>query len=214
MKKLAIPFSPDIHTGSPFETISAVLDKQARQPVAASSWPDFDYRPEAAFAIAQGTDGIFIKYYVTEETARACFSQPNDPVYRDSCVEFFIAFDDERQYYNFECNCIGTCLVGYGPGRERERLPEDVIRQVRVQALLQRDPVQHSGAVYWEVTIAIPFRVFIHHELAGLRGRKGRANFYKCGDDLPRPHYLSWNPIDTEQPEFHMWRCFGEVSFE
>ena len=25
-----------------------------------------------------------------------------------------------------------------------------------------------------------------------------RANFYKCGDELQKPHFLSWNPIKIE----------------
>lgn len=29
------------------------------------------------------------------------------------------------------------------------------------------------------------------------------ANFYKCGDDLPAPYYLSWNKIIAPKPDFH-----------
>ena len=33
--------------------------------------------------------------------------------------------------------------------------------------------------------------------------KKIRANFYKCGDKTAHPHYVSWAPINTPQPDFH-----------
>jgi hypothetical protein len=40
-----------------------------------------------------------------------------------------------------------------------------------------------------------------------------RANFYKCGDGTSVPHYLSWNQVITETPDFHRPEFFGEISF-
>ena len=37
------------------------------------------------------------------------------------------------------------------------------------------------------------------------------GNFYKCGDATEMPHYLSWNPIQTERPDFHRPEFFGEL---
>ena len=38
-----------------------------------------------------------------------------------------------------------------------------------------------------------------------------RANVYKCGDDLPVPHFISWSPIHTPEPSFHQPTFFGEI---
>ena len=56
------------------------------------------------------------------------------------------------------------------------------------------------------------------------KGREGRVqapmilvakgNFYKCGDMLSKPHFLSWNPIDTPSPDFHVPASFGLLTFE
>ena len=35
------------------------------------------------------------------------------------------------------------------------------------------------------------------------------ANFYKCGDDTPQPHFISWSPIDLPKPDFHAPQFFG-----
>ena len=40
-----------------------------------------------------------------------------------------------------------------------------------------------------------------------------KANFYKCGDKLSVPHYLSWNPVTTEKPDFHRPEYFGLLEF-
>lgn len=40
------------------------------------------------------------------------------------------------------------------------------------------------------------------------------ANFYKCGDKLQTPHFLSWNPINLEKPNFHCPEFFGTLNFE
>jgi len=47
-----------------------------------------------------------------------------------------------------------------------------------------------------------------------LNGKTMRANFYKCGDKLQTPHFLSWAPIDLPKPKFHCPEFFGELVFE
>ncbi|MBC7416687.1 MAG: hypothetical protein H7325_00845, partial [Pedobacter sp.] len=37
----------------------------------------------------------------------------------------------------------------------------------------------------------------------------------KCGDDLPKPHYLSWNPItNVAEPNFHLPEFFANAIFQ
>ncbi|MDE6137165.1 MAG: hypothetical protein K2F97_06800, partial [Muribaculaceae bacterium] len=38
-----------------------------------------------------------------------------------------------------------------------------------------------------------------------------RGNFYKCASATSQPHYLSWNPIDTPEPDFHRPEFFGKL---
>ena len=45
-------------------------------------------------------------------------------------------------------------------------------------------------------------------------GKEMGANFYKCGDELPTPHFLSWNPIEWAEPSFHRPEQFGKLIFE
>ncbi|MDE6269894.1 MAG: hypothetical protein K2M12_03440, partial [Muribaculaceae bacterium] len=45
-------------------------------------------------------------------------------------------------------------------------------------------------------------------------GKQLRANFYKCGDLLSTPHFLSWNRVDTPHPDFHRPEYFGAIKFD
>ncbi len=62
--------------------------------------------------------------------------------------------------------------------------------------------------------MAIPISIYSLSKFDSLGGRSVKANFYKCGDELPEPHYLSWNPINLEKPNFHTPDFFGDIYFE
>ena len=42
-------------------------------------------------------------------------------------------------------------------------------------------------------------------------GYRFLGNFYKCGDETPAEHYLSWHPITSAGPDFHRPECFGTL---
>ena len=63
----------------------------------------------------------------------------------------------------------------------------------------------------WEVALVIPAQLFAVQPLRLEAGTVLRANFYKCGDELSVPHFLSWNPIEVSQPDFHRPEYFGEL---
>ena len=53
---------------------------------------------------------------------------------------------------------------------------------------------ERVGECAWEVALVIPYSAFFLHDITSLDGKTLRANFYKCGDKLQTPHFLSWNP--------------------
>lgn len=191
--------------------LSRVLDGLPRHAVGLAPWPSYAYRPQVQFAIAHYNGGIVLKYFVREAAIRAVHAEINGPVWQDSCVEFFLSFDDGASYYNLEFNCIGTGLIGYGTGRQgRTMLPPETVASVQAHSVIRRE---HGGEVAWELTLLIPLQVFAHTGAYTLGGRHARANFYKCGDALPEPHYLSWAPIHTPEPDFHRPEFFGTLRF-
>lgn len=215
MKQLEVPFFSRLQKASPIEHISASLDEMVKHPINIAPWPEFNYMPKVEFSIAHGNDCIFLKYYVTEAVVKANYYHPNDPVYKDSCVEFFIAFNDEGAYYNLEFNVIGTCKLNFGKNRnDRILISENLIRTIRYLATIQNKVTNVAiPEVQWELTLMIPVEVFSEHKLSSLSGQTCSANFYKCGDDLPVPHFLCWNTIQSVEPDFHVRECFGKLLF-
>ena len=89
-------------------------------------------------------------------------------------------------------------------------LAEDALKKIETYTKLNKK----NGFFYWEMLIVIPTELFIRHSLQSLGGIVCRANFYKCGDGLSQPHYLSWNNIESGTPNFHLPQFFGEIFFE
>lgn len=200
------------------ESIPALLDKEkvAFHSINSVNWKAYPYCPEVQFRIAHTADAILLDYRVTEASVRAIASSDNGAVWKDACVEFFSVPAGDGIYYNMECNCAGTLLIGVGGAREgRERAPQTVLNSVLRWSSLGRKPfAELVGECSWELTLVIPYSAFFKHKIVSLDGTTIRANFYKCGDELQTPHYLSWNPIDLERPNFHCPQFFGELHFE
>ncbi len=180
------------------------------------NWPEYPYKPEVKFKIAWCQDQILLKYYVNEENILAKETRVNGDVYKDSCVEFFISTNENETYYNFEFNCIGTPHVGYGPGRATRALTDpEILKLIKVESSLGNQPFdEKTGGHQWELMVVIPAACLTYDKDIVLKGIKAHANFYKCGDETSKPHFVSWNPVGTGTPDYHQPAYFGELSFE
>lgn len=195
----------------PDESYTSILNNFPRLTLNFVPWPGYPYKPLTQFSITHNERCIYLRFYVTEKAIRAVNTTINSSVWEDSCVEFFIAFDDTG-YYNLECNCIGTALLGYGKDKyNRNLLPVKTVAKIKTHAVIIE---QTTGGISWELAIAIPVEVFIHHQIESLRGKECSANFFKCGDLLPEPHFLAWNNILYPEPNFHLPEFFGKLHFE
>lgn len=184
------------------------------EPVCSINWPDdYPYCPNMAFRMAWCPEGLVIHYRVSEQSVRAIYGEDNGQVWTDSCAECFIRNADSNTYYNIECNCVGTLLIGLrGDDCGRCHMPPEVMAQVKRWASLGREPFgERAEPTAWELALVIPASTFFKYPIHLGEGVKLRANVYKCGDDLPIPHFVSWNPITTEKPNFHRPDCFGEL---
>ena len=207
------------HNGeASLEEVSALLEEQAElNTIGVLNWDAFSYAPEVKFRIARNKNDIWLKYYVTEENILAKHTSTNSAVSRDSCVEFFFDPLGDGNYYNFEINCIGTIHLAYGPGRgNREYVDPKVIQKyIKAESTLGNQPFsEKKGGHTWEMTIVIPAQVMTHNKDIILKGLDAKSNFYKCGDDTSQKHYITWNPIKTEKPDYHRPEYFGNLVFE
>ncbi|MBW6501809.1 MAG: hypothetical protein K0B05_10490 [Bacteroidales bacterium] len=198
------------------DKVSEKLDGlNERNQVGEINWSDFGYKPEVTFAIGYTQNEILLRYYVTEQYFKAEKTESNQMVCEDSCVEFFVSPADDGWYYNLEFNAIGTCYMGTGTARENSRKADPkVISRIRRKTSVGEEAIgEREGEFSWTITMAIPMDVFFRHEIKELKGRTFRANFYKCGDKLSVPHYITWNPVRTRRPDYHQPAYFGLLRF-
>jgi hypothetical protein len=198
------------------EDISAELDKQNdRLIIDTINWDDYTYKPRVEVAIEYSDNELFLNYYICENYFKAEMIRSNQMVCEDSCVEFFVSPEEDGIYYNLEFNGIGTCLMGSGTERaDRIRANPEIISKIRRITSLGHEPVEEkTGEIIWTITIAIPFEVFFRHEIKNLKGKSFKANFYKCGDKLTEPHYVTWSPVGTSRPDYHQPAYFGVLKF-
>lgn len=212
--KMHIPFIDSIGRSSAIENVSSLMDTLPKYEINHQPWPEFKNNSQTSFAISHSGDAIFLKYYVKEDVIKIVMHKTNDQVHKDNCVEFFISFGLEKKYYNIELNCLGVCLMAYGKGRlNRKKMSEDLIQKIEKSISIKSAPAHSSTNFEWEITLVIPLEVFEFSPLKSLIGQNGHGNFFKCGDDLPEPHFLTWSMIDAKTPDFHLPEFFGALEF-
>ena len=187
------------------------------------NWPaEWPYKPTVEFSIGYDDSGIRLDYTVDEQSIRALQGTPGGEVYEDSCVEFFFQPSaDDPHYYNFEWNAIGNLYLAWRTGRQDpEKAPTEVLCSVQALASCGSEPFAERPAEGpWSLRIFIPLEAFwkggipVSEGKLSLSGLRARANFYKCGDGLTVPHFVTWAPISTEKPDYHRPEFFADLLF-
>jgi len=214
MKTLSIPLINSLQPSINIEEISGLMDSLPLHLIDNTPWTELEINCQSSFSIAHCGSTIFLKFYVNEDVIKTNMHKTNDPVYKDNCVEFFVSFEPENEYYNIEMNCFGICLMGYGLDRvNRKLLPENIIDKIKKTILIKSAGELAATNFEWQITLAIPIEVFAYTNLSSFNKKRGRGNFFKCGDDLPEPHFFTWNTIQSKHPNFHLPEFFGELQF-
>ena len=196
------------------ENAQKALHEQKGENIAISNWSPKPDQIHVTFKIALSQNHLIFDFHVFEPMILAQHTQPQSMVCEDSCVEVFFKIDDEEQtdYFNLETNPIGTIHCFKGPNRH-DRIPLERIHHIQTKPSLGREPFDTMTSTRsWSILILAPLSLFYtSYEEVIQKGLK--ANFYKCGDKLPQPHYLSWAPIHTPAPDFHQPNYFKPLSF-
>jgi hypothetical protein len=179
-----------------------------------------EHFPQTLVKVAYDTEAIYVKFRVEDRYVKAVHKKNQDPVYKDSCVEFFFTpgTDVGKGYFNLEMNCGGTMLFHHQvvPRKGAVPIAETDIREIEVATSLPQivDP-ELSEATTWIVSYRIPFSILKkYHDFENpAPGTIWRANFYKCADETSHPHWLTWAPVKLPKPDFHRPEFFGELHF-
>lgn len=209
MAELKFPYLKGLQTFNAEGIVNRLLTSGTNFPIEKINWPEHPYKPKAEVYAGYNYKYLWLHFVVKEDYIHIAGKKDQDPVYQDSCVEFFVQIGDN--YRNFEFNCLGVCLSAVGPNRNsRISLdPENLSTVLRYPSLDPNNPPAEGSKSDWTLTVGIPL------ELIGLTsGETFRGNFYKCGDNTKIPHYVSWAAINIPAPDFHRPDYFGEIELE
>lgn len=153
--------------------------------------------------------GFQVDMWCYETGMRAVNTEPDTPVYEDSCLECFLNFypEESPNYMNFEVNSLGTMLCQVGINKTERTFIRDMgLEQPEVTA-----EVTEEG---WHISYVIPFSLIrvIYGKAEFPDGHKMTGNFYKCGDLTSQVHYGCWNMIGSPEPNYHLPQYFGELT--
>lgn len=180
-----------------------------------------DHFPEVQAKIAYDDRNIYLIWQVKDRYVKAVASKHQDPVFQDSCVEFFFTpgASTEQGYFNLEMNCGGTMLFKQRSGTDQPfvEITNRDLKKIQVaHSMPRRVPQEITEEVTWYVEYALPFSMLAnYYQLeAPEPGAIWRANLYKCADKSSHPHWLTWSPVDFPKPKFHLPQFFGKLVFE
>jgi hypothetical protein len=213
MKSLSIPYLPDLKPMSLEQAAEYIDESGTRFSVETLNWPQqYGYRPITTVSAAHSKTDLYLLYQVHGNCLRAVNTRDNENVHEDSCVEFFVKLPDSDTYFNFEFNCSCVCKAARHFGTRDHFVylsPSEMAEIERWSSIGKRAFNSMNGMFSWELCVRIPFRLMdIDPENLP---KKLLGNFYKCADATDQPHYVTWNPVNTEKPDFHRPEFFGEI---
>lgn len=215
-KSVHIPFL-DLQN-IPLQSIPDVFEKKgiAYHSITEVNWQDFPYLPTTQFAMVYSSNTIILHFKVEEDEVCGFVTEDFGPVSSDSCVEFFACMGQDDLYYNIECNCLGFITMAVRKTRnEKEYATSEIVRTIKRNTTFGPNSIgEITKKISWHCVLEIPFSVFFKHNITNIKGQSIRANFYKCGGTDEYKHYVSWNPIVSEKPDFHRPECFGTILFD
>lgn len=199
MKSVIVPFSKGLElSGEPTLKIESY------------KWVENSYTPKVEVYVCHDNEKMRVFFKAFEEKIVARETKDNGRVWCDSCVEIFLRpFYDDR-YINFEINPNGAAIMSIGDSRENRKALIYDYKQ-RLNIIVRR----FEGG--WSVQFDVPFDMLAEIYQKDVKIESGDsffANFYKCGDETPSPHYGMWNEIDTSEPDFHLPQFFGKLILE
>ena len=180
-----------------------------------------NHRPETELKLQYTADGIYGLFNVKDFYVKSVYTNFQDSVCRDSCVEFFFEVPGAG-YFNLELNAGCGMLLYYVRDNTRTEngfkdftiLPdEDMLTLKKFHTMPDVVDPEIAAPTEYRVGFFIPFALIQKYTNCALpkAGTFWRMNAYKCGDSTSHPHWISWNPV--HELNFHKPEDFGVLEF-
>lgn len=214
-KLLLIPYIKELDDIALDKAMPLLEERGVRCPIDSLNWShEYPYHPLTVVNAAHSSDAIYLDFFVRCNYLRAVNARNNTPVWEDSSVSFFVKPSPNGDYWNFDINCIGAINAAHrNERRPVHRLSDQEIDSIDRYASCGYQPFREiEGLFVWNVVVRIPLSILgIKYEGAPILMK---GNLYKCASGTSQPHFLSWNPVSTPVPDFHVPQSFGDIILE
>lgn len=174
-------------------------------------------RPQTEASLQMTEQGLHVKFEVQESSPLTTSTVQQEPmlmVCQDSAVELFLAFSDIEHdqnfkpalehcmYTNIEINSAGICYAKYGHSRKnRTAFSAKQIASLQIKTSIQADK--------WSCELLVPRSLV--KSIAGYDAFDGifALNLYKISESKEVEHYISFNRIEVDKPNFHLPEFFA-----
>lgn len=159
-------------------------------------------------------DAFYLKMICEESEPLCTYTHDLDPVYRDSAMEAFFQFEPrinrlQAIYLNFETNCCGALLAGFGKERAyRSYFSKEIRRKLCSTAKVEKD------RWIWDLRVPVDVLEEVYGPLHLEEGSSFTCNFYKISETKEIEHYASYAPIHSPIPSFHLTEFFETAVIE
>lgn len=196
-----------------------IWEKVPKADINCYPWDLNGYMPKTEARVVYTEKGFHAFLISYENEILATRVNMNDPVCRDSCMEFFFKPDTEHdgRYLNFELNPLGTLYLGIGKDRfESMKVADTAPEAFRIHPSVTMEVLKDFSGPFWSIQFFIPFDFIerFYGKLNFKSGMKMAGNFYKCAEDTAYPHFGCWNEVISKVPDFHRPECFGSLILE
>lgn len=212
IKKSSTPLVPGADPSAPqwkkgeFLTLGHVFDQSS------------SHKPKTQVRLLHDDRSIAGLFQVCDRYVIGKATADQQPVCKDSCVEFFFQVQGDERYFNLEMSCTGRILLYHvrdcrgGDFEELKQCDLDMI--IRKSSLPEQVLPEITTPTDWWLSFYIPVAMLEKHTPVGekLSGQIWRGNFTKCADDSSHPHWISW--LKLSKLDFHLPKEFGELVFE
>ncbi len=216
----------NVHYTADTLTIDADWDKPQWQKVKAVELHNYmgdkpQFWPKTEVKMLYNNRYLYVIFRVKDRYIKAVAKKINGPVYHDSTVELFFTPSENTSngYFNLEVNCGGTPYFGFQKGFKKSVVNIDIndIKKIKIaHSLPQIISDEIKNPVTWTLEYKIPFQMLTKYTKVIMpeHGVVWKANIYKTADGTSNPHYLTWNKVVNDNPNFHLPNFFGTIYFQ
>jgi hypothetical protein len=179
------------------------------------------FLPKAKVKMLYDNENVYVIFQVHDRYVRSVVEEYNGRVSSDACVEWFFSPDVvlPDHYFNLETNAGGTPLMAFHifGKKEYEKFSKEELDRIEIAHSLPKkvDP-EITGEITWTIEYKLPVDLLQKHSSVTLprHGITWNANFYKTASKGSNIHYITWTPVISEVPNFHLPEFFGQIKFQ